>query len=84
MKTSSNQLNQYNMDIEKSPNYENKLSIEEKKNIISGDNKVDRSILNNNNTIMTDEKDLKSVYINNWLYAVSGAQARKRMLIRFY
>ena len=78
VKTSSNQLNQYNMDIEKSPNYENKLSIEEKKNIISGDNKVDGSILNNNNTIMTDEKDLKSVYINNWAICCFWCTSKKK------
>ena len=41
MKTSINQLNQYNMNIEKSPNYENKLSIEEKKN-----NKKKQKIIN--------------------------------------
>ena len=79
-RTTSNQLKVYN-EIEKSPNYENKLSIEENKNIIVGDTKVSGPIWSNrnsNSTIVMTDSNLKSLYINSWAIPCFWCTSKKK------
>ena len=62
LNNTSNQLKSNN-ELEKSPNSENKLSLEENKNIINRDIKAN---INDDNTAVKNEEDLRSLYINNW------------------
>ena len=83
VKTNGNQLKVYN-EIEKSPNNENKLSIEENKDPVIENTKANRPILNNltqnnrNNTIIKDDNNLKSLYINNWTILCFWCSSRKK------
>ena len=52
-----------NNELERSPNSENKLSLEENKNIIIRDIKAN---INDDCTSIKIEEDLRSLYINNW------------------
>ena len=80
----SNQLNIYN-EIEKSPNNENKLSIEENKNIIVGDTKVNGTLWsprNSNSTIIMTDSNLKSLYINSWTIFCFWCTSKKKNVNR--
>ena len=69
---------------EQSPNenvqiYENKLSIEENgRNTLSIYNAPNELEANHNDTINTSDRELKSVYINNWLICCFWCSSRKK------
>ena len=48
-------------------NFENKISSDEKKNILVNNNLNNSSLGIPNETIISNERDLKDLYINNWL-----------------
>ena len=82
VKTTGNQLKIYD-EIEKIPNI-NKLSIEENKVEIIGDTKVNGPILNDisprnsSSTIIINDNNLKSLYINNWAIFCFWCTSKKR------
>ena len=69
---------------EQSPNenvqiYENKLSIEENgRNTLSIYNAPNELEANHNDTINSSDRELKSVYINNWLICCFWCSSRKK------
>ena len=59
-------------------NFENKISSDEKKNIL-GNNSLNNSSLGiPNETIISNERDLKDLYINNWLLCCFWCTTKKK------
>ena len=75
VRSASHNLKSYN-DIEKTPNYENKLSIEENKIIDNKDTKVNGTMCRVNTSGV--DRDLKKVYINNWTIFCFWCTSKKR------
>ena len=75
VRSASHNLKSYN-DIEKTPNYENKLSIEENKIIDNKDTKVNGTMWRVNTS--GADRDLKKVYINNWTIFCFWCTSKKR------
>ena len=75
LRSASHNLKSYN-DIEKTPNYENKLSIEENKIIDNKDTKVNGTMCRVNTSGV--DRDLKKVYINNWTIFCFWCTSKKR------
>ena len=61
------QLKEQNTQEQNVPNNENKLSVDENKNIISVNNIPNEPIITVNDANISEEEDLRNVYINNWL-----------------
>ena len=75
VRSASHNLKSYN-DIEKTPNYENKLSIEENKIIDNKDTKVNGTMWRVNTSGV--DRDLRKVYINNWTIFCFWCTSKKR------
>ena len=75
VRSASHNLKSYN-DIEKTPNYENKLSIEENKIIDNKDTKVNGTMWRVNTSGV--DRDLRKVYINNWIIFCFWCTSKKR------
>ena len=67
-----------NTQNENFPNVENKLSIDENKTIINIDNLANDPLGKSNDTNIYSGKDLKNVYINNWLICCFWCSNRKK------
>ena len=61
------QLKEQNTQEQNIPNNENKLSVDENKNIISVNNIPNEPIITVNDANISEDEDLRKVYINNWL-----------------
>ena len=61
------QLKEQNTQEQNVPNNENKLSVDENKNIISVNNIPNEPIITVNDANISEDEDLRKVYINNWL-----------------
>ena len=75
VRSASHNLKSYN-NIEKTPNYENKLSIEENKIIDNKDTKVNGTMWRVNTSGV--DRDLRKVYINNWTIFCFWCTSKKR------
>ena len=75
LRSANHNLKSYN-NIEKTPNYENKLSIEENKIIDNKDTKVNGTMCRVNTSGV--DRDLKKVYINNWTIFCFWCTSKKR------
>ena len=75
LRSANHNLKSYN-NIEKTPNYENKLSIEENKIIDNKDTKVNGTMWRVNTS--GADRDLKKVYINNWTIFCFWCTSKKR------
>jgi len=73
------QFKEQNSPNENAQNYENKLSIEEnRRNTMSIYNAANEPSPSHNDTINSSDKDLKNVYINNWLICCFWCASRKK------
>jgi len=77
-KTTLAQLQEQNIQNENIQDNGNKLSFEENKNTASIYNVPNDSLANQNGTDIPAEKDLKKVYINNWLICCFWCTSRKK------
>ena len=78
-KSSLIQFKEKNSPNENAQNYENKLSIEEnRRNTMSIYNAANEPAPSHNDTINSSDKDLKNVYINNWLICCFWCASRKK------
>ena len=78
-KSSLIQFKEQNSPNENVQNYENKLSIEEnRRNTMSIYNAANEPAPSHNDTINSSDKDLKNVYINNWLICCFWCASRKK------
>ena len=78
-KSSLIQFKEQNSPNENAQNYENKLSIEEnRRNTMSIYNAANEPAPSHNDTINSSDKDLKNVYINNWLICCFWCASRKK------
>ena len=77
-KSSMIQLKDQNVPKENIQNIENRLSIDENKNIMSIYNAPNEPVASHNDTINSSDKELKSVYINNWLICCFWCSNRKK------
>jgi hypothetical protein len=75
LKSSSDQLKAFNVDDEKNPQYENKLSIKENTKI---DDAKPNEDLGKTCELLSSDTDLKSVYINNWLICCFWCTRKKK------
>ena len=75
LRSANHNLKSYN-NIEKTPNYENKLSIEENKIIDNKDTKVNGTMWRVNTSGV--DRDLRKVYINNWTIFCFWCTSKKR------
>ena len=76
--TNLSQSKEQNTQNENIQNLDNRLSIDENNKIISIDNVANDSLGNANDNKLYDEKDLKYVYINNWLICCFWCTNRKK------
>ena len=79
-KSSMIQLKDQNVPKENIQNIENRLSIDENKNIMSIYNAPNEPVASHNDTINSSDKELKSIYINNWLICCFWCSNRKKNL----
>jgi len=77
-KSSMIQLKDQNVPKENIQNIENRLSIDENKNIMSIYNAPNEPVASHNDTINSSDKELKSIYINNWLICCFWCSNRKK------
>ena len=63
-------------------NFENKISSDEKKNILVNNNLNNSSLGIPNETIISNERDLKDLYINNWLLCCFWRTTKKKNMNR--
>ena len=76
------QLKEQNTQEQNVPNNENKLSVDENKNIISVNNIPNEPIITVNDANISEEEDLRNVYINNWLICCFWFTNKKKNLNR--
>ena len=76
------QLKEQNTQEQNVPNNENKLSVDENKNIISVNNIPNEPIITVNDANISEEEDLRNVYINNWLICCFWFTNKKNNLNR--
>ena len=77
-KSSMIQLKDQNIPNENIQNYENRLSIDENRNIMSIYNAEKEPAGSHNDTINSSDRELKSIYINNWLICCFWCSNRKK------
>ena len=77
-KSSIIQLKDQNTPNENIQNYENRLSIDENRNIMSIYNAEKEPAGSHNDTINSSDRELKSIYINNWLICCFWCSNRKK------
>ena len=76
------QLKEQNTQEQNVPNNENKLSVDENKNIISVNNIPNEPIITVNDANISEDEDLRKVYINNWLICCFWFTNKKKNLNR--
>ena len=77
------QLKEQNTQEQNVPNNENnKLSLDENKNIISVNNIPNEPIITVNDANISEEEDLRNVYINNWLICCFWFTSKKKNVNR--
>ena len=76
------QLKEQNTQEQNVPNNENKLSLDENKNIISVNNIPNEPIITVNDANISEDEDLRKVYINNWLICCFWFTNKKKNLNR--
>jgi hypothetical protein len=76
------QLKEQNTQEQNVPNNENKLSVDENKNIISVNNIPNEPIITVNDANISEKEDLRNVYINNWLICCFWFTNKKKNLNR--
>ena len=76
------QLKEQNTQEQNIPNNENKLSVDENKNIISVNNIPNEPIITVNDANISEDEDLRKVYINNWLICCFWFTNKKKNLNR--